>query len=255
VLPHHIQKILEEQPPTPQADIEDPPPTVFSLDGGYLDDAGEWHTEFEVRELTGRDEEALGRLTATSKFLTELLERGLIRVGPYPGRNVLDSLLAGDWESILLAIRAVTFGNEVDFVILCGSCRNRYDVTVRIDQDIPHYKIEGKDDLVFEHTGKHGNVYLVTLPTGSTQRKLLKDSSVSLAEQTSIMLADCIKKIDGRPTLGRESVVDLPLADRRGIMAKMVENKPGPRLEEVTSLCPSCGAENGVPLSIAALFR
>lgn len=253
-LPVQVQQLLAQADPAYEAEITAPSSTIFSLDGGYIDDAGTWHTEFEVRELTGRDEEALGKVATSGRFITELLERGLLRVGSVHGREALDSLLAGDWETVLLAIRSVTFGDEVDFSPLCRACGSDYTVTVRLSEDIPRARLEGPDDVRFEYRGRHGNVYDVVLPTGRTQRMLLKTDSTA-AEQNTLMLAECIRSIDGKPSLGRESVLDLPLADRRAILKEISQRRPGPRLEEVKTICPSCGAEDVLSISIAALFR
>lgn len=255
VIPDHVQKVLDEPPPSTEAEITPPPSAVFQLDGGYMGIDGRWLTEFEVRELTGRDEEALGRVASSSRFILELLERGLVRVGDVPGKDALDGLQAGDWESILLAIRSVTFGDAVDFTPMCFTCQTKYEITVHIREDLRHVALEGPQDLHFEFTGRHGSVYHVVLPTGSTQRKLLQNMELSMAEQNTVLLADCIESVDGRPFMGKGTVLDMPMADRRGLLAELSDRKPGPRLEEVTTLCPSCGAENAFPLSIAALFR
>ena len=255
LLPPDVQAILEEKEPAVEAKVIEPPETVFQLSAGYLDMDGGWHTEFQVRELTGRDEEIIGRVSKVGPMLVEILQRGLVRVGPNDGKDVLDSLVAGDWETVLLAIRAVTFGQDVDFNPLCGSCNTRFDVTVDIINDVRYQKLMGPDDLYFFVEGRHGVQYRVGLPLGSTQRKSMQSTDLTISEQATLVLADCVERVDNKPSLGKETVLNMPMADRRKILGEITIRKPGPRLQEVTTLCPSCGVENPLPLNIAALFQ
>jgi hypothetical protein len=98
-------------------------------------------------------------------------------------------------------------------------------------------------------------MYHLMLPLGSTQRKMLQATDLSVAEQNTMLLVDCIERVGDRPSLGKETVLNMPLADRREVLRQVIERRPGPRLQEVTTVCPSCGAENNLPLSIAALFQ
>jgi hypothetical protein len=237
------------------AKIEEHPDPEFTLAAGYFDPAtNAWHTSFEVRELTGRDEEAISKTTKIGTLLLELLQRGLVRVGDTPGDKAVDGLLAGDWETVLLAIRSITFGQTVDYVVTCRECRNQYEVTVDLLSDIPVTRLEGPDDARFSHTGRHGTEYEVVLPLGSTQRKILQMMDKTVAEQNTVLLKECVERIDGRAALP-EQVSNMPLADRRAILRTIIDSTPGPRLGEVKSVCPNCGAENVMPLSIAALFQ
>ena len=255
LMPPEVQALLREDEPQVEAQITEPPDTVFQLSAGYLDLDGGWHTEFQVRELTGRDEEIIGRVSKIGPMLVEILQRGLVRVGPHDGKDVMDSLLAGDWETVLLAIRVVTFGAEVDYNPLCGSCNTRFDVTVDLTNDVSYQRMHEPEDLHFFVEGRHGTQYRVGMPLGATQRKSMQALDLSLAEQASLILADCVERVDGKPALGKETVLNMPMADRRKILEQITLRRPGPRLQEVTTLCPSCGVENPLPLNIAALFQ
>ena len=253
-LPDDVRSLIEEADTPPEPVITEPPDTSFRLAGGYLDDEGQWHRDFQVRELTGRDEEALGKTSKVGLLLAEIVQRGLVSVGPHQGPEVVNGLLAGDWETVLLAIRSVTFGQTVDYRMKCRDCKNEYEVTVDLIKDISTKELSGPEELSFTFVGRHGTKYEVDLPLGATQRKLLQNLDLPVTQQSTLLLTDCVSRIDNRPAL-TETVMNMPLADRRDILTEIAKRKPGPRPQEVTTLCPSCGAENGLAISIAALFQ
>lgn len=243
-----------DQPAPPFAPTP-PPIGTFSLAAGYLDPAtGVWIRDFTVRELTGRDEEALARITNTGTLIGELLNRGLVSVGNIPADpGLLDLLALGDWETVLLAIRAVTFGQRSDFDWRCLKCEASYDFTLDLEA-VPTVRHDSPEDATFELTvGSHS--YQVALPLGATQRKLLMMADRSVPEQNTVMLADCLSTVNGVPALGKETALGLPMRDRRELILMINQQRPGPRLNEVTTTCPACGATNNSPISVAALFR
>jgi hypothetical protein len=247
--------IRDDEPKPSDIEFENPPETSFRLSAGYLDDANVWHRDFEVRELTGRDEEALGRMTKVGPMLIEIIQRGLVSVGNHSASpELVDALLFGDWETVLLAIRSVTFGREVMYTLPCMTCRADFSVTVDI-MDLPKTELTEPSDLVFTVDGRHGDRYRVSMPTGVVQRKILQNFDYTVAEKNTLILTECLLRVGDNPSLGRETVLNMPLADRRTILNEIFGRKPGPRLEEVTTLCPSCGAENPLSLSVASLFQ
>lgn len=254
VIPEDVRSLIEDAEPVPAANITEPPDDTFELASGYLDDQGNWYRYFRVRELTGRDEEALGKTTKVGPLLSEIIQRGLVSVGPHSGPGLADGLLAGDWETVLLAIRAVTFGQKADYRMRCRECKNTYEVTVDIIEDIGKRELPDVKDITFEFTGRHGTVYDVALPLGSTQRKLLQNLDAAVSEQSTLLLNDCVQNIGNRPAMP-ETVLNMPMADRRELLSEIAKRRPGPRLQEVTTLCPSCGAENDLSISVAALFQ
>lgn len=256
-LPPEVLKTLQEaeQGLSPEpAQVEEPTDQHFQLAAGYLDPDNQWHTDFIVRELTGRDEEAIGKTTKAGTMVLEIINRGLVSVGPYKGSVALDGILGGDWETVLLAIRSVTFGNEVEYILTCRECRNTYEVTVHLDTDVPRTTMSDPSDTRLTYTGRHGDEYEVVMPLGATHRKLIQNVDRTVQEQNSIILRDCVDRINGRAALP-EQIMNMPLADRRNILSQIIKNTPGPRLEGVNTLCPNCGVENTLTLNIASLFQ
>lgn len=256
-----IQKVIEdanrgasEAPDGPP--ILDPPDLVFRLAAGYMTDDGEWTKEFEVRELTGRDEEALARIPDVGRSLVAMIERGVVRLGSDPASpERLDSLYGGDWDTVLLAVRAVTFGEELELKPTCKGCGSTYEVTVNILKDLP-VRTANPEDLMWTVEGRR-HVYEMSLYSGATQRTIfdLMGEGKSIAVINTEVLHDSIQQIDGMPVLGRDTVRDIPLADRRALLDSIQERRVGPDLQGVKIKCPTCGHEQGFPLNAAALFQ
>jgi hypothetical protein len=256
-----IQKVIEDANRGAQAipegpPVEDPPDLVFRFAAGYMTDEGEWTKEFEVRELTGRDEEALARISEVGRSLVAMIERGVVRLGSDPASpDRLDSLYGGDWDTVLLAVRAVTFGEEIELNPVCKGCGSTYEVTVNILKDLP-VRTANPEDLAWTVEGRR-HVYEMTLYSGATQRTIfdMMSENKTIAAINTEVLHDSIQQIDGMPVLGRDAVRDLPMADRRALLDSIQERRVGPDLQGVKIKCPTCSHEQGYPLNAAALFQ
>jgi hypothetical protein len=130
VKPEELAKIAEVAmaEPTVEIDTVTPPSPEVILPGGFVDLEGNVIRTVEVRELNGEDEEAIARSSTASKALNTILMRGAVSLGDREiTKDDFDKLLTGDRESILLGIRKVTFGNEIDFAVTCSGCSTRQD--------------------------------------------------------------------------------------------------------------------------------
>lgn len=251
-----VKDVQKPQSGSSEPPVADTPPSLtYPLCGGYLADDGQWVTEFTVRELTGRDEEALARLKEPSKVLTTILERGLVAVGDEKATpEVVDGLLAGDWETVLLAIRIATFGNTATRRLLCRQCNAEYEVEIDLTENIER-RTAGKDDLTFTVKGRHGTEYTVTHAYGQLQRKIMASvDDITVTSANTTMLSECVVAVNSRPLLGSQEALDLPMADRREILREIESRRVGPQMQEVTTSCPDCGSEQSASLTVAALF-
>lgn len=237
--------------PIPDAPIGN----VFQLCGDYMLADGRWTREFEVRELTGKDEERLGRISDSDSVMSTMLELGLVRVGTEAAtKETVDGLVAADWETVLMAIRAVTFGPSVELEDVCTNCGSRYLYDVNLLQDIPMRTLS-PEDRNFAVIGRHGTEYQMTIPMGSVKRKLQTMKSATPGEINSALIAGCLLSVNGRPILDMDRIVrDMPLADRRSLVEAIDSKIVGPDLQEVKTKCPDCGADKKSPVGIAALF-
>lgn len=258
--PALANRIIEEVVDKPAAQdaldsIPIPEDTVYQLCGGYTPDGRTWDTEFEVRELTGRDEEYISRIANQMRIYSAILERGLVRVGHHRSSPLLiDGLLAGDWETVLLAIRIVTFGRQIEAKVTCDECKQSYTVDIDLVEQVVRHEVS-MEEVTFQIVGRHGTKYKVNLPFGATQRKIMEKENLTNGEANTILLTDCVQTIDGMPTIGSDSVLNIPMADRITLVQTIDSKKVGPDLKGVRTKCPYCDAEMNTPISIAALFQ
>lgn len=228
-----------------------------TLPGGFITGEGSVVKYAEVRELNGVDEEAISKAGSVGRALVVMLQRGLVSLGMEKvNKEDFDALLGGDRDAILIGIRRLTFGDEVNFSFPCPHCNADLDVAVNLNEDIPVKVLEDPvADRRFVYESKNYGDIVVTLPTGATQKKLLENSEKTVAELNTILLAGCIQSIGGVPSMGASSVLKLGMNDREKIIAQIIEKNPGPRLGEVSTTCEACGEDIPMPLSLADLFR
>jgi hypothetical protein len=254
------KKVLHSFNPAPE--VEDLPDFTVQLPAGLIVD-GELFQTAEVRELTGEDEEKLAKARAAnnaSKIISTLIQCGTVSVGDSKAtEKVLNSLLQGDLDTLLLGIRRVTFGDEFEvFNIQCSECGEANDVKMKLS-DIPMKTLDDPEKRVFTVSLRQGRKATLTLPTGALQLELFK-KQYTLAEMNSITLASCVQTFieangEEHPCSGLADVKKLGLADRKSLQDFIYNTQPGPRYDEVVAACHACEAEVLVPLSVGLLFR
>jgi uncharacterized protein (DUF952 family) len=257
-----IKQMMEEQVtvvgvPETYTPAPLPPDSSVELAAGFMDfSTGEVYMDAEVRELNGVDEEAVARVTDSGKSLLTILQRGVVSVGDKKATvEILDQLLAGDRELLLVAIRKATFGNEVKLEGSCPECLAPGQVfTIDLEEDLTVKRLDDPSDRNFIVETKSGPV-LVSLPTGRTQKKLLQNSDKTLPELDTLLLRDCISEINGLPVMDVKQVQALGIADRRKITSEIADRAPGPRLGDIKKMCSACEQEVPIPLTVADLFR
>lgn len=251
-----VQDMLEETPAEITVQVTPPSDTTVILPGGYITAAGEVTTEAEVRELTGKDEEEIARASTLGKALLTILKRGTVKVGNEPvSDQLLDNMLSGDRDMLLLGIFRATFGNIAHLSAYCGTCVENKDVDVEVDNDIKVKVLTDPiNDRLFTVKGKNA-VYTVSLPTGVTQRELLTSADKTIAELNTLLLENTVVKINDAPVLSKLQVQSLGMVDRRKIVEEINNRVAGPQFEDLVLPCPDCEGEVQVPISLGSLFR
>lgn len=251
-----VNEAIKETNVKEQAVVIVPSDTVLTLPGGYLSLTGEVITEAEVRELTGKDEEAIFKATTAGKMLTTILSRGTVRVGDVEAtEDVLDQVLAGDRDALLLGIYRATFGADAEIAAYCSGCEDYKTLSINVVEDIVVKPLADPiADRRFTVKGKK-HEYVCVLPNGKTQKELVSNNDKTIAELTTILLAGTVREINGRSVLNRTQIQDIGLADRRVISDEISKRTFGPVVDKVEAECPDCGGKVVTPISIGTLFR
>jgi len=253
-----INKVLQstEQNSATILTLETPSDVLVTLPAGCINSNGEVIKTAEVRELNGKDEEYIGKTNNIGKAFSTILNRAVVKIGDIPTTEaILDSLLSGDRDALMVGIFKATFGNTVEIACYCGGCNDFKDVEVNIDRDIKSkILVDPIADRTFTVQGR-SSVYDVTLPTGVVQKELIANNDRNGAEQTTILLQHTILEIDGKPVMGKAQVQAIGLADRKKISDEIVKRLPGPQFEDIVIDCPDCEGKVVVPINLGTLFR
>jgi hypothetical protein len=252
-----VQQALAEKPvQKEEVNIIPPSDTAVTLPGGYITDAGEVVTYAEVRELNGTDEEAISKATSIGKAVLTILNRGTVKIGDKKAtESLLDELLSGDRDMLLLSIFKVTFGKTANLNAVCPGCNDLKTVQVDIDEDIKIKVLaDPVNDRVFTVKGKK-NIFTVQLPTGRAQKDMILNSDKTAAELNTLMLENSVLRIDETPVLSKLQVQNLSIVDRRAITEAINKRLVGPQFEDVKVTCPDCESEVTVPVNFGTLFQ
>lgn len=236
--------------------IQAPSDGVVTLPGGYLNVAGEVIASAKVRELNGVDEEAIARQSTLGKVMTTILSRAVTSVGDEQATEaVLDNLLAGDADALMVGIYKSTFGNNVTVPSFCSGCNNYKQVEVDLDSDL-EYKglLDPIGDRIFTVKGKSIE-YEVRLPSRKTQKEMMHGADKTTAELNSILLEGCVLRIGSTSVFSKSQVQAINLADRKSILQAISDRNPGPKFGGVQVDCAECGGKVDVPISLGAIFR
>ena len=254
-----VNKIVNQEVmgSVPEVVIPSLPDTTVTLAAGLIDPfENTVSTTAEVRELNGADEEAIAKLSDPGKALLAILERATVSIGDQPStKQLLGSLLAGDREALLLAIRKATFGSEVEVSTVCDKCPELQTFKIDLNKDVEVKKLEDPiRDRRFTVELKAG-LAKVNLPTGDVQTQIINATDKNSAELDTMLLVACVTEIGDQPVLSPNRIRSLGITDRRLLLDEIAKRNPGPQLSEIKKACGTCGQEVYLPLTLAELFR
>lgn len=247
-----LESLAQERPSLGAA-----PNTTVLLPGGWIDPAGKLHNQAVVRELTGRDEEALAKISITENpvgYLHGLLA-AVESVGGFPTNDqMLGELLAGDRDMLVLGVRMATYGSEMPVHLVCPACETEQDIAIELDVDVPVQKLEDPTERAFDVPLRNGSTAKVKLLTSADQDYVIEDRKATNAEQRTKTLERCVLSINGLP-VNHHTIHDMGMADRQTLLDFLADHQPGPNYGEVSLPCSGCGRKYPLMLSLADLFR
>lgn len=249
--------------------IKGPPDGSVSLIGGYVTEDGQRYTSAEVRELRGRDEEAIERALATgdmTRYIDAIVRAGTVRVGEVTEERelakVLDKLWLGDRDLLVLQIRRSTYGDKQKLTVKCPHCQEQFEVQYSYSEDVPlkGVEIEGwtdKSQRLFDVECPSGALVELRVVDGAAQKKVYAGENLKKtdAELNSMLLRELITSIDSAPVRGMGPILDLSSRDRAFLLKWLVNAQPGPQYDEVEQECPECLKSFPLVMTIREMFR
>ncbi|MEU6667874.1 hypothetical protein [Streptomyces sp. NPDC046727] len=235
------------------------------LPGGYWDDEGRLHRQFELTAMTGREEELLVRRdTDSASLVTEVLSRCLRRLGSIAPvtPEVVRGLLVADRQFLLLQLRRVAFGDLVRGSLLCPwpDCGRRVSLEfsladVPVEEAADHAPVhsmtlsaEARDDGEAACAEVH-----FRLPDGSDQEDLSGLLADNEAEALTLLLSRCILRIGPYEPPGDQRVAALSPRARAEIEERM--ERLAPRVEQTMETeCAECTRTFLVPFDVQRFF-
>jgi hypothetical protein len=231
---------------------------TFDLEVGFKDEKDTVHKEVEIRDITGFDEEAISKPEVRGnigKLITTLLASVTVRIGDITPKDlgktkwekIFRDLPMGDRDKMMLEIRKLTNGDEIELDMKCPHCKSKIKHIVEIGNDIEERKLEVDAYAIpFELPkglkNKDGEVCktgTIRLPDGLDQEQLDAIARKNPGQANTTLLARTIKEIDGYGKATLSDLRKMSVRDRDYLIKLLGENSYGPKFE-ISFPCPSC---------------
>jgi hypothetical protein len=244
---------------------------TVTLPVGGEDDDGDTIRLLSVRRLTGNEEALLlePRLRQNGGKLVTALLASCVRTADGAGRvspQTVRRLSSADRNHLLLAVRRLSFGDELEARYQCPRCREPMlviedlaDIPVRTLEDgaLDEIRVELRDGYR-DPSGEIHRDLLLRLPTGADEEAAGSRRDGNAARQRDALLARCLlqvgelepRRVDA---LGSRVLSDLSMVDRRVIQHALDASAPGPDLVR-TVTCDSCLDEFRTMLDMSRFF-
>lgn len=224
---------------------------------GYEDENGVVHTEFEYREMTGADEEAISRNTiknSGSKIVNTILERCILRIGTIVKADtksakwteIIKSLIVADQDYAVMAIRRESVGSTITVKHTCPSCKTELTTETDIDE-LELIPFGGERVLDFElkkgYKDKDGEVHKfgkVRFPNGLDREILEPVARNNMGTANTLLLSRIVVELGTLKNVNDAIVRNLTSGDRDLIMKVLADNQFGYQFETDVD-CPNCG--------------
>ncbi len=242
-----------------------------TLPVGVTDADGETHRRVTLRKMTGREEAILADRRYQrngGKLVTELLHSCILSLGDLPsnGRGPVTRMTSVDRNFLLLKLRSITFGSELDATYTCPSCGHVVRVTEDLDElpvrsagergdagDGVDVEVELEDGYV-DRDGQVHTALRLRLPTGADEEAVASQMRDNASTGKNALLGRCLVSLGDVPrtrieAMGSKILADLTMTDRRRIDRAMADASPGVDLTKHIE-CPDCGVDYTASLDL-----
>jgi hypothetical protein len=216
-----------------------------ALPGGLILDDRHRLESAVLRPLTGRDEEWLAAhpTTPSAIAVTRILTSCLVRIGDSkPTEKLVQRLLVGDRDFLILQLRRITLGNEFQVVFPCSKCGNKMDVLFGADAVPVTVRPQTRAEYSIQlGLGGKGSAVRFRLPCGADQEAVVR---LEPERAVDLLLDRCILGNDGG---------SLSSAEREAVGEAMEELAPQVDLD-LDLACPDCGSRSLAPFDTTTFF-
>lgn len=214
---------------------------TFTLPGGLMLQQDQVLNMAMLRPLSGREEEWLAqhRDVPSAVRVSWLLNACMLALGDRPvDRDLVQQLLVADRQYLILQLRRLTLGNQVQAVVSCPSCNQKMDVDFHLD-DVPvEPRIQSVSSYALELSDR---IIQFRLPTGGDQEAVLETQTENAVAE---LLSRCLLS-DGGKSLSSE--------EEDAVIAEMERLAPQVELE-LDLTCPECSHRFLLPFDTTAFF-
>jgi T4 bacteriophage base plate protein len=200
---------------------------TVSLPGGLMLQQDQFLNTACLRPLSGREEEWLARHRSSpgAVRVSWLLNSCLLVLGDrLANRDLVRRLLVADRDYLVLQLRRLTFGDQVQAVVPCQKCSQKMDIDFQLN-DVP---VECRPQRVSSYTIELSDrIIRFRLPTGGDQEAVLEANSDDMADE---LMNRCVLD-NGGELLSAE--------EKETVVAEMEQRAP--QVEpELDLSCPEC---------------
>lgn len=241
---------------------------IYNLLAGYIDSDGIKHTTFTLRELNGKDEEAIHNSTQKAnagRMTSIILERCVTSIGnitPETAKSkwkeVIRDLTVGDQDYIIMKLREISVGEELELKQVCPHCKAELTTFVDIDE-IEITPFSGEFEISFElpkgYTDKDGEVHktgIMRVATGLDREILLPVASKNIAKGNTMMITR-LCTFDSGLTVTADVMSSLTLRDRKYLQELQRDNAFGYD-SHMDMTCPECGEDFRTVINPTSFF-
>jgi hypothetical protein len=241
--------------------MDNPREFEFTLPVGYVDADGRQHRTAVLRKMTGRDEAVMAdkaNRNNGARMITELLGNCLVRLGGLerPGRAVAQALFSADRYYLLVKLREITFGAEMQATYVCPTCReanlavedlSALEVNRLDDGELPQEIVVELGDGYQDRSGRVYNSMVFRMPTGGDEEKVAPVIRENPSSGKNALMARCLRSVGDMARqrlegLGTSIFADLTLSDRARIDKALNNGGPGVRMRRDVT-CNGCGRQ------------
>lgn len=239
---------------------------------GYQDEqSGRLYKQATLRKMTGKEEALLADPALRSNggaLITALLANCITQIESLTkvDSGMTRNLFSGDRNFLLLELRRLTFGDNMEAHYRCPHCQKIVAVEENLST-IPVRSIANGMVPVMEVTLRDGYrdvednwqyEFVFGLPTGADEEAASSRRDNNPTRQRDALLARCLKQVGNLESkrveaMGTRILADLSMPDRNRIRNAIDANAPGPDLNRTIN-CPSCGGVFNAPLDMSRFF-